>query len=354
MHVFLELLGILEYLHGRVPPILHRDIKPSNIIVRPNGFPALVDFGSVRRVFLTADEAGSTVAGTYGYMPYEQYMGQASPSSDLYATAATLLHLVTGRAPREFMTAEGRIEVPAALPGDARLRAVLARMLRPSPAERFASARDVREALLAPVADAGIALVTRGASSGVVSRAAVTGTVSGTALRRDAANPDLPAAPRHDVAIPDLPAAPRDLAGSTKEQFNAVAHSMWVWMDPNRKHRDGWSLVDVGSMVFFSVLTAGILPMVFYSYAHSRRRRLRRFFRLATPGVATITGFAEEDAGFSVKYSRVSYEFEADGVLHRDADVVIPAIANRWREGDRVQILYFPTEGYDSVIISAS
>ena len=81
MHLVLELLAILEYLHGRVPPILHRDIKPSNIIVRPNGYPAIVDFGAVRRVFLSADESGSTIAGTYGYMPYEQYMGQASPSS---------------------------------------------------------------------------------------------------------------------------------------------------------------------------------------------------------------------------------------------------------------------------------
>src|SRR5688572_17595074 len=147
VHLFLELLGILDYLHSRVPPILHRDIKPANIIVRPNGFPALVDFGSVRRVFLSPEESGSTIAGTYGYMPYEQYMGQATPASDLYAAAATFLHLLTGRAPRDFMNDEGRIQVPESLPGEARLRDVLARLLRPSPAERFASARDVRAAL---------------------------------------------------------------------------------------------------------------------------------------------------------------------------------------------------------------
>lgn len=75
---------MLEYLHERVPPVLHRDIKPANIIVRTNGSPVLVDFGSVRQVFLSADESGSTVAGTYGYMPYVQYMGQASPASDLF------------------------------------------------------------------------------------------------------------------------------------------------------------------------------------------------------------------------------------------------------------------------------
>ncbi len=148
LHVLLELLGILEYLHGRVPPILHRDIKPSNIIVRPNGFPALVDFGSVRRVFLTPDESGSTVAGTYGYMPYEQYMGQASPSSDLYSVGATMLHVVTGRAPKEFMNAEGRIEPPVDIPGDERFRKVIARMLRPVPLERYQSAAEVRREVL--------------------------------------------------------------------------------------------------------------------------------------------------------------------------------------------------------------
>src|SRR6185436_8841583 len=113
------------------------------------GFPALVDFGSVRRVFLAPDESGSTVAGTYGYMPYEQYMGQATPSSDLYALAATFLHLISGRSPRAFMTEEGRIQVPESLPGDPRLRSILIRLLSPSPTERYASARDVRRALLA-------------------------------------------------------------------------------------------------------------------------------------------------------------------------------------------------------------
>ena len=53
-HWWLEMLGILEYLHGRVPSILHRDIKPSNIIIQPDGRPTLVDFGTsstwVRRV----------------------------------------------------------------------------------------------------------------------------------------------------------------------------------------------------------------------------------------------------------------------------------------------------------------
>ncbi|HKS04671.1 MAG TPA: serine/threonine-protein kinase [Gemmatimonadaceae bacterium] len=332
MHLVLELLAILEYLHGRVPPILHRDIKPSNIIVRPNGYPAIVDFGAVRRVFLSADESGSTIAGTYGYMPYEQYMGQASPSSDLYAVGATVLHLLTGRPPKDFMNSEGRIEVPEELPGDARLRGVVARMLRPSPAERFASARAAREALLAAPATA---VATR--ASGTLSTR-----IDGRAV-----------SPRRAAAAPVLPRAPRELTGDTKQLYNRLAHSMWRWMEPTAKSND-FGLADLVSVTFFSLITAGILPMVFFMQAHNRKRLLRGMFRDGVPGVAVITAFADEDGGFSVKYAKVSYEFEADGQIHRDADTVIPAISNRWRVGDTVQILYLPEEGYDSVIVSTN
>lgn len=157
LDVFLELLGILDYLHTRVPPILHRDIKPANVIVRPAGDPVLVDFGAVRNVFKRPDEAGSTVVGTYGYMPYEQYMGQASPASDLFALGATFLHLVTGRPPSEFMNDDGRVEVPATLPGGEPLRDAIARMLDPAPARRLPSARAVREAILAAQAGGAVA-----------------------------------------------------------------------------------------------------------------------------------------------------------------------------------------------------
>ena len=325
--LFLELLGVLAYLHGRVPPILHRDIKPSNIIVRPDGQPALVDFGSVRRVFLDPEESGSTVAGTYGYMPYEQYMGQATPSSDLYALAATFLHLLTGRAPREFMTAEGRIQVPETLPGDPRLRPVLERLLRPSPAERFASATDVRHALLAPGATVATIPTERRGSA---------------AVRRT----------RIDVV--DLGPAPRALTGSAGALYRALAPSTLQLMDSTAKPGDEPGVVDVLALIFFSVLTAGVLPMVFFSISRARHRRLRRFLREGTPATAEIFRIELEGIPFDEKLARVSYEFEVDGVRHRDSDQVMPMFANRWQAGDQVQILYIADVDYDSVIISTS
>ncbi len=324
VHVFLELLGILDYLHGRVPPVLHRDIKPSNIILRPDGIPALVDFGSVRRVFLGPEEAGSTVVGTYGYMPYEQYMGQASPASDLYALGATFLHLLTGRPPREFMTGEGRIEVPDPLPGDPRLTPILTRLLRSSPAERFACARDVRQALLAPVAAVPTAW----------NRPPV-----GTSIMADVAR---------------LGPAPRAIDGSTAELLDRIAPTAWELMDTSAKPANQVGIVDVLSLVLFSIVTAGILPLMFFSMARARRRRLRHFLREGSPAVAEVLSVRMEPTAFAQELARVSYQFEADGVQHRDTDQTLPAIADRWQPGDRVQILYLPHEGYDSVIISIS
>jgi serine/threonine protein kinase len=320
LDLLLELLGILDYLHGRVPPILHRDIKPSNVIVRPSGVPVLVDFGAMRQVFRASSESGSSIVGTYGYMPYEQYMGQASPASDLYALGGTFLHLVTGRPPAEFMTEEGRIAVPPALPGGEPLRGVIARLLEPSPARRFATARAAREALLHGPPQPGTAVL---------------------------------AASDARVPVPlELDQAPRELTGAAVERFRQLAHSPWRLMDPTPREDDGWGVFDVATLVFFSLVTAGVLPLVFIGIARARRRRLRKFFRDGHPAMAEVLAFKQEDLAFDVKLTRVRYEFAADGATRRGSDLVLPPIADRWRAGDRIEVLYLAERGYDSVIVS--
>jgi hypothetical protein len=281
-----------------------------------------LDFGAVRNVFRPAGDSGSTVVGTYGYMPFEQYMGQASPGSDLYGLGATFLHLVTGRPPTDFMTDEGRLAVPPGLPVDEPMRGVIARLLESSPARRFPSAKAAREALLSaptrPRAGPGTALVPAGAGGSLA-----------------------------------LEPAPRKLSGLAAERYRQVAHSMWQLMEPTQAPDDGWSLVDVLGVVFFSTITAGVLPIVFFSVSQARKRRLRRFFRDGTLGVAEVVDFRLEDLAFGVKLSRVRYEFQADGRTHRGSDAVLPFIADRWREGDRIEVLYIPERNYDSVIVSA-
>ncbi len=99
-----EMLDILEYLSMQTPPIVHRDIKPANIIIGARDRRAhLVDFGIARaEIARNIKRKQTTALGTPGYVPPEQYQGNADPRSDLYALGATLHHVLTGRDPRNY------------------------------------------------------------------------------------------------------------------------------------------------------------------------------------------------------------------------------------------------------------
>lgn len=329
LQLLIELLGVLDYLHSRVPPVLHRDIKPANLIMRPEGNVVLVDFGAVRNVFRAPDEDGSTVVGTYGYMPYEQYMGHASPASDLYALGATFLHLVTGRAPPDFMSTAGRLEVPTSLPFGDPLRKVLVRLLAPAQSDRYQTAREARAALLGAEPPPRVTSETP-ASPGRALTARETFT------------------PMH------LPPAPREIAGSMKALLDEVAYSPWELMNTQARGKAEFGIIDLGLLLFFSLLTAGILPAIFFSHYYSRRRRYKRFIKEGVSGVAQVLDKQDEKIGFDEKLCRVRYEFEAEGRRRRGSDQVLPAVAEHWERGDSIQILYLPDQNYDSVIISTS
>lgn len=93
---------VLEYLAQIQPnPVVHHDIKPANLVLDKNvGEVRLVDFGTAK-ARLVAQVGGrvglqkTSLYGTAGYAPPEQYQGQSSPKSDVYALAATLYHLLT-------------------------------------------------------------------------------------------------------------------------------------------------------------------------------------------------------------------------------------------------------------------
>ncbi|MBO4351487.1 MAG: serine/threonine protein kinase [Proteobacteria bacterium] len=98
--IIIQMLKILKQLHRMTPPVIHRDIKPSNIMIEPqsNGCKVtLIDFGAVANP--QVQSGGSTVAGTYGYMPPEQLMGRPIPGSDIYALAAVSVELFCGKSP---------------------------------------------------------------------------------------------------------------------------------------------------------------------------------------------------------------------------------------------------------------
>ena len=95
------LLGALELIHQG--NLLHRDVSPDNILVRSNGGPVLIDFGSARDAVRGRAQAMSMVV-KHGYSPPEQYTsdpGRQGPWTDIYALAATLYFLVSGGRPMD-------------------------------------------------------------------------------------------------------------------------------------------------------------------------------------------------------------------------------------------------------------
>ena len=71
--------------------LLHRDIKPDNIMLRPDGLPVLIDFGSARE-YSDSQTISQTAILSPRYAPLELYSESArrGPYTDIYALGATL------------------------------------------------------------------------------------------------------------------------------------------------------------------------------------------------------------------------------------------------------------------------
>lgn len=138
-----EIAGILEYLHGLAPPVVHRDVKPSNVMRRRDGSLCLIDFGSVREAMKA--RGGSTVTGTFGYMAPEQLAGKATAASDLYALGALACALLARKEPDAMLDDEHLVDFESHLEADEDEWDLLTDLLARDPADRPASAREVRE-----------------------------------------------------------------------------------------------------------------------------------------------------------------------------------------------------------------
>ncbi|MDB9316024.1 serine/threonine-protein kinase [Spirulina sp. CS-785/01] len=155
-----QLLPVLNYLHSM--GIIHRDIAPDNILLRQkDNRLVLFDFGGIKQILTTLETErtdpstnpqATTLAhrlGRPGYAPPEQLRkGIIYTYSDLYALAATVLVLLTGKEPLELYdersqgwTWDAEVEISP------QLAEILRKMLAQQPSDRFQNAYDVLKAL---------------------------------------------------------------------------------------------------------------------------------------------------------------------------------------------------------------
>ncbi|MGH9800409.1 MAG: serine/threonine protein kinase, partial [Blastocatellia bacterium] len=143
--------------------IIHRDVKPENIMLRPDGYVKLLDFGLAKPTNsspLKAESSGvaqlntdpGIVMGTVNYMSPEQARGYSVDTrSDVFSLGVVLYEMLTGRAPFEGTTSSDVLVAildrePARLSQNLNLPAELERIvgksLRKDREERYQTIKD--------------------------------------------------------------------------------------------------------------------------------------------------------------------------------------------------------------------
>lgn len=135
-----QLCDALSYLHTQTPPIIYRDMKPAIVMLKPEGNVKIIDFG-IAREYKEQNLTDTTVLGTKGYAPPEQYSGQTDARSDIYALGMTMHHLLTGVDP---MAGGGYAPVrmwnPELSEG---IELIIDRCVQPAAENRYQSCRDL-------------------------------------------------------------------------------------------------------------------------------------------------------------------------------------------------------------------
>jgi serine/threonine-protein kinase len=148
----------LEHAHRK--GLIHRDVNPYNVLVTHDGIAKLADLGLA--IDLAEDERvtreGATV-GTFDYVAPEQarHSHSADIRSDIYSLGCTLYHMISGRVPfpgpslpeklfaHQALEPRPLQELVAEVPTE--LVAVIRRMMRKQPEERYPTPWQVAQAL---------------------------------------------------------------------------------------------------------------------------------------------------------------------------------------------------------------
>jgi len=155
--IAIPLAQALHYAHQ--DGIVHRDVKPANVLLTRRGIPKIADFGIAKLAAANLTQTGNIV-GTPYFMSPEQLRGEEIDGrSDLFSLGALLYNLITGRPPftgtdlaaiaSQVLFKDPPLASELASGTPATLDGVLARALTKSAAERYGSAAELAEDLLA-------------------------------------------------------------------------------------------------------------------------------------------------------------------------------------------------------------
>lgn len=131
--------------------LIHRDIKPQNIIVTPDDFAYLLDFGIAELKGTSRLTVDGSQIGTLQYMAPERFSDQSGTAAvDVYSLACVLYEALTGQPPFRPQAAQAMIaahlNAPIPRPSAANpavppaMDAVIARGMAKEPDDRYGSA----------------------------------------------------------------------------------------------------------------------------------------------------------------------------------------------------------------------
>ena len=149
----------LDYAHRK--GVIHRDINPSNVRILEDGGVKIMDFGIAKTIdSKTGMTRAGMAVGTVAYMSPEQMSGgEIGPHTDVFLLGVLAYELLSFRPAfrnanlfrlMELILKEDPdplIDVAPSVPDG--LAAVVAKAMRKAPEERFASASELRDALMA-------------------------------------------------------------------------------------------------------------------------------------------------------------------------------------------------------------
>lgn len=246
-HIGLQIMQALAFVHAN--GIIHRDLKPENVIVRPDGYVKVLDFGLARRSLAgesTSSISASHAVGTLLYMSPEQCRVEpATAASDVFSAAIVLYEMFAGRHPfrldSPLDTAHAIASQPAKPPSHwnkaitPSLDLLILRMLAKDPGAR-PSAREVEQALNArrtagPAKSKVHRLYGVAAVMGVLTLCAVTGLLLTHETRNTPSTPDLPVANFDIVPVAGMTGVqrmPSISADGTKVAFEFTSASSLI------------------------------------------------------------------------------------------------------------------------------